>query len=57
MKTNQQYYILANNSPPNAALDDIIPTISDAYAWGIGVAFAVTGILLALSIANYMFRR
>jgi len=48
------YYVLANNSPPYA---DIIPVFQEAVTWGVAVMFAVTGTLLALSIANYLFRR
>jgi hypothetical protein len=48
------YYFLANNSPP---YQQIIPVITQAFNWGVSVMFAVTGILLALSIANYLFRR
>lgn len=48
------YYVLANNSPPYA---EIIPVFEEAVNWGVAVMFAVTGILLALSIANYLFRR
>jgi hypothetical protein len=54
MKSN--YYVLANNSPP-VNLSIVADYVRSGYAWGNAVALGITGILLALSIIAYLFKK
>jgi hypothetical protein len=55
MKPTQIYFFA--NTPPPSYYDQINTVIADGINWGNAVGLGVLGILMALSIAAYLFKK
>lgn len=55
MKTHIYYF--ADTPPPSDFYSQIVTTASEAINWGNAVGLGIVGIMMALSIAAYLFKK
>lgn len=54
---NAPIYFFAADTPPPVFYDKIIKSASDGIIWGNAVGLGIVGILMALSIVAYLFKK